>query len=184
MMIIIRRLENYIQKHEEGLITAIRNDTDNTMDNRMTITRKQKWEGKQLYGRFKRLINNISHEKTWTWLRKGNCKRETESLRIAAQNSIIHQSALHQKAGKCGHGVDWQKKPDTVPQIWIIECLKMFKISDKIINFLTKALENWRIKLTAAEQILAEIKLQKGILKENAYGTAICYSNGTAQLRN
>ena len=40
----IQRLEEYIQKHDEGLITAIRNDTDDTMDNRMTITRKQKWE--------------------------------------------------------------------------------------------------------------------------------------------
>ena len=30
------------------------------MYNRMTITRKQKWVEKQLYGRFKRLINNIS----------------------------------------------------------------------------------------------------------------------------
>ena len=36
----IQRLEDYIQKHDGGLITAIRNDTDNTMDNRMTITRK------------------------------------------------------------------------------------------------------------------------------------------------
>ena len=71
----IQRLEDYIGKHERGLITAIRNNTVNTIDNRMTITRKQKWEGKQLYGRFKRLINNISHEKTWTWLRKGNFKR-------------------------------------------------------------------------------------------------------------
>ena len=60
----IQRLEDFIQKHDEGLITAIRNDIDNTGDNRMTITRKQKWEGKQLYGRFKRLINNISHDKT------------------------------------------------------------------------------------------------------------------------
>ena len=60
----IQRLEDYIEKDERGLITAIRNDTDNTMDNRMTITSKQKWEGKQLYRRFKRLINNISHEKT------------------------------------------------------------------------------------------------------------------------
>ena len=50
---LIRRLEDYIEKHEGGLITAIRNDTDNTMNNRMTITRKQKWEGKQLYGSFK-----------------------------------------------------------------------------------------------------------------------------------
>ena len=49
----IRRRKDYIKKNERGLIPAIRNDTDNTMDNRMTITRKQKWEGKQLYGRFK-----------------------------------------------------------------------------------------------------------------------------------
>ena len=68
------RLEDYIEIHEGGLITAIRNDTNNTMANRMTITRKQKWEEKQLYGRFKRLINNISHDKTWMWLRKGNFK--------------------------------------------------------------------------------------------------------------
>ena len=42
----IQRLEDYIEKHEGGLITAIRNDTDNTKTNRMTITRKQKWEEK------------------------------------------------------------------------------------------------------------------------------------------
>ena len=85
----IQRLEDYIEKHEGGLITATRKNTDNTMDNRMTITRKQKWEEIQLYGRFKRLINNISHDKTWTWLRKGNFKRETESLPIAAQNYAV-----------------------------------------------------------------------------------------------
>ena len=55
----IQRLEDYIEKHEGGLIIAIRNDTDSTTDNTITITRKQKWEGKQLYGGFKRLINNI-----------------------------------------------------------------------------------------------------------------------------
>ena len=37
----IQRLEDYIEKHG-GLITAIRNDSDKKMDNRMTITRKQK----------------------------------------------------------------------------------------------------------------------------------------------
>ena len=38
----IQQLKDYIQKHDEGLITNIRNDTDNTMDNRIKITRKQK----------------------------------------------------------------------------------------------------------------------------------------------
>ena len=80
----IQQLEDYIEKHERGLITTIRVDADNTINERMTTTRKQKWEGKQLYSRFKRLINNISHQKTWTWQRKGNLKRETESLLIAA----------------------------------------------------------------------------------------------------
>ena len=83
----IQRLKDYIEKHEGGLITAIRNNTDNTIDNRMIKTWKQKWEEKQLHGRFKRLINNIAHDKTWTCLRKGNFKRETESLQMGAQNS-------------------------------------------------------------------------------------------------
>ena len=85
----IQQLEDYIQNHDGRLIRAIRKDNDNTMDNRITITRKQKLEGKQLYGRIKRLINNISHDKTWIWLRKGNFKRETESRLIAAQNNAI-----------------------------------------------------------------------------------------------
>ena len=66
----IQRLEDYMQKYDGGLITTLRNDTDNTMDNRMTRTRKQKWKEKQIYGWFKRLINNISRDKTWIWLRK------------------------------------------------------------------------------------------------------------------
>ena len=44
----IQRLEDYREKHKRGLITAIRNDTDNTIDNRMIITWKQEWQEKQL----------------------------------------------------------------------------------------------------------------------------------------
>ena len=65
----------------------------------MTITRKRKWE-KQLYGRFKRLINTISHEKTWTWLRKGNLNRETESHLIAAQDNAIRTNHIKARIGK------------------------------------------------------------------------------------
>ena len=96
----IQRLEDYIQKYNGGPITAIRNDNDNMMDNRMTITRKQKWEGKKLYGRFKRQINNTSHQKTWTWLRKGYFKRETEYLQIAAQNNAISTNHIKEKIDK------------------------------------------------------------------------------------
>ena len=59
----IQRLEDHIEKHEGGLITTIKNNTNNTVTNRMTITWKQKWEEKQLNGRFRRLINDLSLEK-------------------------------------------------------------------------------------------------------------------------
>ena len=47
----IQQLKDYIEKHERGLIITIRNDTDNTINER--ITTREKWEGKQLHGRFK-----------------------------------------------------------------------------------------------------------------------------------
>ena len=40
----IQRLEDYIEKHERVLIIAIRNDTDDTIVDKMTTTRKEKWE--------------------------------------------------------------------------------------------------------------------------------------------
>ena len=79
---------------------AIKNNTDNTVTNRMTITSKQKWEEKQFYGHFKQQINEISFEKTWTWLRKGNFKRETESLLIAAQNNALRTNQIKVRKDK------------------------------------------------------------------------------------
>ena len=45
----IQQLKDYIEKHERGLITAIRNGMDNTMDDTMTTTTKQKWEKTTLW---------------------------------------------------------------------------------------------------------------------------------------
>ena len=93
----------------------------------MTITKKQKREEKQLNGRVKRLINNISHQKTRTELRKGNFKRETESLLIAAQNNTIRTNHIKARIDKtqqntkcrlCSH------RDETINHI-ISECSKL-----------------------------------------------------------
>ena len=55
---------------------------------------------KTIYGRFKRLIYNISHDKTWTWLRKGNFKRETKSLLIVAEDSAIRTNHIKARIDK------------------------------------------------------------------------------------
>ena len=53
MDVSIQRLENYIKKCKGRLITATRNNTDNTSIKRTKITKKQKCEEKQLYGHLK-----------------------------------------------------------------------------------------------------------------------------------
>ena len=75
----IQRLEDYIEKPGGKLITATRNKTDNSKTNRTVITRKPKLSEKQLDGCFKRLKSDISHEKMWTWLRKGILKTQQNS---------------------------------------------------------------------------------------------------------
>ena len=57
-------------------------------------------ERKQLYGRFNQLISDISHKKTWTWLRKGNLKTGTESLLIVARNSAIRTNHIKARIDK------------------------------------------------------------------------------------
>ena len=44
--------------------------------------------------------NNISHDKTRTWQRKGNFKIETESLLMAAQNSAIRTNHIKTRIDK------------------------------------------------------------------------------------
>ena len=91
-----QQFKDYIENHKGELITAIRNDTDSTIDDRMTTTRKII----QLYSRFKRLINNISNQKSWTRLRKVNLKREAESPPITAQNNAIRTNHIKARIDK------------------------------------------------------------------------------------
>ena len=70
------------------------------MINRTRIIRKEKWKEKQLYGYFKRQTSEISHEKTWTRLRKGNVQREIESFPKVAQNNAIRTKYVKAKIDK------------------------------------------------------------------------------------
>ena len=48
----MEQIEYYIKKDKERLFTANRINTNKTRSKRITITRKQKGEEKQLYGYF------------------------------------------------------------------------------------------------------------------------------------
>ena len=49
-----------------------------------------------------------------------------------------------------------------IPQSWIVNCLKMYKISHE------KTMKTCRVELTAGERSVAEIKIQRGIYQGDA----------------
>ena len=64
--------------------------------------------------------------------------------------------------------IDYKKASDMVPHSWIINCLKMYKTSDEVINFIDKTMKTWRVELTAEGRRLAEVKIQRGIFQIDA----------------
>ena len=52
-----------------------------------------------------------------------------------------------------------------VLQSWITNCIKMYKISHEVINFIGKTMKIWRVEMTAGGRSLAEAKIQRGIFQ-------------------
>ena len=76
---------------------------------------------------FKRLINTISFLKTLTWLIKGDFKRETESLLIAAQNNAIRTNHIKPRIDKAQQSCKCRlcgDRDETINHI-ISECSKL-----------------------------------------------------------
>ena len=63
--------------------------------------------------------------------------------------------------------IDYKKAYDKVPHSWIINSLKMYKISDEVINFIDKIMKTWRVYLTAGGR-LAKANIQRGIFQGDA----------------
>ena len=57
-----------------------------------------------------------------------------------------------------------------VPQTWVIECIKMYKISDKVINFITRVMKSWKVENPKRDP------------RRPTHATIICYSNDATQL--
>ena len=64
--------------------------------------------------------------------------------------------------------IDSKKAYNMVPQSWIIDRLKMYKISDEIIKFIEKTMETSRVEMTAEGKKLAEVKIERGIFQGDA----------------
>ena len=69
--------------------------------------------------------------------------------------------------------IDNKKAYDIVAKSWIINCLKVYKISDEVINCIEKTMKTWKVELIAGERNLTEAKIQRGIFLGDAISTVI-----------
>ena len=114
----IRRLTNYIKKNKERLITATRNNTNNTRVNRTTLTKKQK-------SHMRRPVRKHSER---------NIQRETESLLIAAQINAIKTNYVKEKIDNTQQNSKcrlYSDRNETINHI-ISECSKLEQKEYKI----------------------------------------------------
>ena len=80
--------------------------------------------------------------------RKGS--RGTAELLYIDQH-ILNESRTRRK-NLAVDWIDYKKVYDIVPQSWILHCLKMYKISHEVINFIEQTMQTWTVELTAGRK--------------------------------
>ena len=103
----IRGLEVYVHGSEERLIQAARGDKIDGLEAANVLKRSKKEkrledrEEEVLHGQYLRQTKELRSDQCWAWLQKGNLKRETEILIVAAQNWSIRTNLVKARIDKC-----------------------------------------------------------------------------------
>ena len=104
---------------------------------------------------------------------------------------IINKTKMRRK-NAANRWMDYRKAFDIILQTWIIECQKIYKISDKVINFIMKSKKNWKVELTVSGKTLAKMKIKKDIFQGDSLSPLpfliaimpLNYLQGTTNLHN
>ena len=62
--------------------------------------------------------------------------------------------------------INYKMAYDMITQSWIINCLKMYKISHEVINFFKRTMKTWRVELAKGGKSSAEAKIQRHIFQD------------------
>ena len=91
-----RTLGQYLKHNQDEWLTtawkekviAIDEDPERYRE-RVANQRKEEWESKQMQGQYLRQTKEISQDGSWQWLKRGELKKETEGMLMAAQDQAL-----------------------------------------------------------------------------------------------
>ena len=101
-------------------------------------------------------------------------RTERMPQRIQRHSKITLHRSTHRNESKTRRKnlamawIDYKKVNGMVPQRWILYCLKIYKISHEVINFIEKTMQTWIVELTAGGRRINETKIQRGIFEGDA----------------
>ena len=99
-------LQRYVQDSDERLIAAARGneqkefETEKELKEKKKNTRKEGLRQKMLHGQYDRQTEEVRGTDSWTWLKEGNIKRETENLIMSAQEQVLRTNQIKAKIDK------------------------------------------------------------------------------------
>ena len=72
-------------------------------------------------------------------------------------DKLIIKNCKRRKTNLSMAWIDYKKAYDMVPHSWILECLKMVGVHEKVFSMLEGGTEKWEVELTAAGQKLGDL---------------------------
>ena len=104
---------------------------------------------------------------------KGCCKGSTGTVELLYIDQHILIESNTRRKNLAMAWIDYKNAYDMLPQSWILHCLKMYKMSHEVINFIEQTMNTWRVELTAGGRSKAKTKIQRGIFQRDAQSSLL-----------
>ena len=99
-------LKEYVMRSKEKIISAARGNVTKEVKSAKAYKKRRKeereasvWE-KELHGQHFRQMKEVGAKESWTWLQRGELKKETEGMIMAAQSQSLKTNAIKARIDK------------------------------------------------------------------------------------
>ena len=80
-------------------------------------------------------------------------------------DKTILRNCKNRKVNMAMASIDYRKAYDMIPHSWILECIRLRGVSEKIMQMVGNSMQNWKTMLTSAGKELAEVHFRRGIFQ-------------------
>ncbi|XP_044760178.1 uncharacterized protein LOC123317638 [Coccinella septempunctata] len=130
-----------------------------------------------------KILTGVLTQKLWQHVGKYNMAREQNGCRRDAKgckdlliaDTIITKQARKKQRSLSMAWIDYKKAYDSIPHSWLKKVLKLYGVSETVINLLEHLMQTWRTKLSVdtnkGNYTTEEIRIQRGIFQGDKLST-------------